>query len=64
VKHVLTFDQDKIKILLAENPSERDVLYAYVHGYFFRQLHRDSKNASPDLPDIASNALKRADAVF
>merc|ERR1712110_160333 len=60
VQHVLTCEQgSKIKILLSESHSERDVLYAYVHGFYFRELMRASEDATWDLTEMVSTTLRK-----
>jgi len=44
IQHILTCEPDEtIKILLSETLTERDILYAYVHGFYFRKILRESK---------------------
>merc|ERR1712048_852312 len=66
VQHVLTYEQDSksIKVLLSETHSERDVLYAYVHGFHFRELMRADDGSTLDIPDMASKALKQTEGMF
>merc|ERR1711924_101940 len=56
----------EIKILLSEIHSEKDVLYAYVHGYHFRFLMQKAIDfkVSQHLKSMVSASLETTETMF